>query len=429
MTESSGTGIATRPIEEPLVTWVARPWLRVAKSAVPTHPVAPGDLITYTLTYENYGTDPAYNVQDRRYTAIAGRVRELFRWLYTWQCRDVGCRHCAYRYDRQCGRGRACQGWHWWADCGQCTCTIALIVCRRSETEACDPVSTSILDPHLSASKTASPTMVTQANAPITYTIDFVNDGGGTLTNVVITDVLSTKTTFNTASAECSWSGAGVGGTVTCDVGDLAQGEPVRSHIVVLAASEGLITNVATVDSDQTTPLVTDPPTEVYYSSSGCIPPFSVDFAVSPDPKAGEVITFTASASGDTPLTYAWTFGDTQSGNGQDVYHTYAVTGTYAVRLTVSNACNPSGINVQKFVFVPGSPELAWTPTSLSETTAPTSLAVLSSTLTVMNDGTDNLLWSIAVTPTATSWLSVAVGGPPAKDVSGLNTAAAAQRK
>ncbi len=426
------TPIPYRPMEEPLRTLVARPKLSVTKVGIPTHPVAPGDVVTYTLTYTNSGSYAAYGVvikdQLPDELAFAGCDSGCTHndGLVTWMIGEVPVAttgHVVVYATVNAGTG------------GQTAVNADYTIENTtvwqrllpSETDQGDPVETVILNPHVSVTKTATPSLVTQVNAPITYTIQYVNDGGGTLTNVTLGDVLSQMTLFDSASLGCHKSGTGLGGTVTCSLGDLAQGEAGSVQIVVLASVQGLITNTAVIDSDQTAPLETTPPTEVFYSSGGCIPPYNVGFTVSPNPQAGQVITFTAAASGDAPLTYAWTFGDTQTGNGQVVYHTYAVSGTYTVKLTVSNTCNPSGVIVQHDVYAPGVPELSWNPASLSKTTSPGSLAVLSDTLTVSNVGTDNLLWSIEVTPSATSWLSIAAGGAPGKVLSGFNTVPAGQ--
>jgi PKD repeat protein len=69
-------------------------------------------------------------------------------------------------------------------------------------------------------------------------------------------------------------------------------------------------------------------------------PASDADFSWLPvTPIAGEVVTFTATASGTEPLSYEWAFGDGTTGSGQIVTHTYAEAGDYTVVLTVSNAC------------------------------------------------------------------------------------------
>jgi PKD repeat protein len=45
---------------------------------------------------------------------------------------------------------------------------------------------------------------------------------------------------------------------------------------------------------------------------------------------------FDASASSGSPTSYAWTFGDTGTGSGQKVSHTYPGDGSYTVTLEVS---------------------------------------------------------------------------------------------
>jgi len=56
----------------------------------------------------------------------------------------------------------------------------------------------------------------------------------------------------------------------------------------------------------------------------------------------GDTIHFNGSASsdpdGDTPLTYAWTFGDGASGSGATPTHVYTATGTYTVTLVVTDS-------------------------------------------------------------------------------------------
>ncbi|MBS1635145.1 MAG: gliding motility-associated C-terminal domain-containing protein, partial [Bacteroidetes bacterium] len=50
-------------------------------------------------------------------------------------------------------------------------------------------------------------------------------------------------------------------------------------------------------------------------------------------------VTFTATSNGPGD-TYAWTFGDTQSGTGSPVTHTYADSGKFTVNLTITNIYN-----------------------------------------------------------------------------------------
>lgn len=110
-------------------------------------------------------------------------------------------------------------------------------------------------------------------------------------------------------------------------------------------------------------------------------------------------------------MTFAWAFGDTQTGNGQVVEHTYAVSGTYKVDLTASNGCI-APVTVSEDVFVPGAPEIVWTPPSFTKFADEGSATPLQDTLTVSNTGTANLVWSVSVmAPTEATWLRIAIGG------------------
>jgi valyl-tRNA synthetase len=77
-----------------------------------------------------------------------------------------------------------------------------------------------------------------------------------------------------------------------------------------------------------------------------CEPVHDVTFDWTPlVPIAGEVITFTASATGTAPITYSWRLDacpecSRRVGSwkaGQTVTHTYALPGDYAVTLTATN--------------------------------------------------------------------------------------------
>jgi uncharacterized repeat protein (TIGR01451 family) len=64
----------------------------------------------------------------------------------------------------------------------------------------------------------------------------------------------------------------------------------------------------------------------------------------------GQTTTFTASVSAGTVLTYAWDFGDGQSGMGGIVSHSYSAPGVYTVTLTASNSV--SSETATSFVLV-----------------------------------------------------------------------------
>lgn len=70
--------------------------------------------------------------------------------------------------------------------------------------------------------------------------------------------------------------------------------------------------------------------------------PAPLEASASADKTSGEApltVSFTASATGGTPpYTYAWEFGDGETGAGASVSHTYAAAGTYSAVLTVTDS-------------------------------------------------------------------------------------------
>jgi uncharacterized repeat protein (TIGR01451 family) len=418
-TVTSADGIPVRPIDKPLVTRVARPWLRVDKAVVPAHPVAPGNYLTYTLTYENYGTDPAYNViiRDQLPTQLAyqscsgGDMCSQSGGWVTWNLAEVPVDTVgSVQVVVQVKPGTAGQS------AVNENYTIQSDRLAVVDTITGSSVSSEIRDPHLAAEKLVDPAYVTQTGDRITYTIRLTNDGGGILHNVVITDAINVRTNVDqpTLPPECTVSGSpGQNEVVTCNIGTMAQGAvKVVQFKVYLAGAPtqgAAITNTAYSYSDETAPAPSNETT--VWVTTGCIPPHNVDFTVSANPQAGQPVTFTASAAGDTPMTFAWAFGDMQTGNGQVVQHTYAVSDTYEVGLTVSNGCI-APVTVSKNISVPGAPEITWTPESFTKSAMEGSDTVLEDILTVGNAGTADLLWSAEVmTPTEATWLRIAVGG------------------
>ncbi len=239
---SSGLGIPLRPLDEPLRTLVARPRLRVNKVGAPTHSVAPGDVVTYTLTYENYGSYAAYGVV----------IKDQLPAQLTFAGCDSGCSHSAGLVTWNIGLlpknttgvvtvyATVNTGTH-----GQTAMnsnytienTAAGQVLTPAQTENGPTVNTVILNPQLTLTKAAGPTEGLAVNDTIYYTITYANTGGGLLHGIVLTDTLSAHTGFLSASAECQHVGGLTGGVVYCSVGNLANGTSREVYIQVAVAT------------------------------------------------------------------------------------------------------------------------------------------------------------------------------------------------
>jgi hypothetical protein len=94
--------------------------------------------------------------------------------------------------------------------------------------------------------------------------------------------------------------------------------------------------------------------------------PGGVDFTWAPRPvHVGVTTTLTATvASGQPPFTFTWTFGDDGSlVAGNPVTHVFALSGTFPVSLTVSNACSTAAPLVHLIlVSEPGTTKLVYLP-------------------------------------------------------------------
>ena len=84
-----------------------------------------------------------------------------------------------------------------------------------------------------------------------TYSISYANNGDATATNLVITDTLPTSTAFITATVPHVQSGS----IVTWTVSSLAPDGSGVVQVTVFPTSTGSLTNTATIDSDETTPI------------------------------------------------------------------------------------------------------------------------------------------------------------------------------
>jgi uncharacterized repeat protein (TIGR01451 family) len=112
----------------------------------------------------------------------------------------------------------------------------------------------------LTITKSGAPNPVVSGNR-LTYTIAVTNNGPQDATGVTVTDALPGSLHFNSVSSSqgaCTRSTATnpqpKGGTVTCSVGNLANGAKASITIVVTATTPGTLTNTAKVNGNETDP-------------------------------------------------------------------------------------------------------------------------------------------------------------------------------
>ncbi len=126
----------------------------------------------------------------------------------------------------------------------------------------------------------------------------------------------------------------------------------------------GTYTVVMTATGQCGDPLVVTHDITVY---AGCVPPYALAFDWAPvAPTVGEDVTFNGTAEGTEPLTFAWDFGDGNTGAGPNPTHAYAAAGTYDVVMTVTNACGEDSVTHQVVVVEgcnpPTGADFSWLP-------------------------------------------------------------------
>jgi subtilisin family serine protease len=124
--------------------------------------------------------------------------------------------------------------------------------------------------------------------------------------------------------------------------GTIAPGESL--DITVIFDGSGLLPetylgSLDVVSNDAANPHVILPITLTV--TAPCEPVSITDISSTPtDPQVNEVITFTATATGTLPISYAWDFGDGSTAEGEVVTHSFIMAGMYIVSLSAENACH-----------------------------------------------------------------------------------------
>ncbi len=224
--------------------------LSVTETATP-EPVLVDQLLTYTITVQNLGPDPATEVSLGDELALGLSPREVTATQGT----------CANGPLVTCSLGTIAS---------QATATVTILVLVTAETpsaivnsanvsspddsivdnnDAPEVVTTVVPVANLMVTMTAVPDPVT-AGELLTYTLVVKNRGPSTATTVALTDTLPAGVDFVAASTGC----AEASGEVTCDVGTLPIGQSSTLDITVRTQSAGSLTNRAAVASPVTDP-------------------------------------------------------------------------------------------------------------------------------------------------------------------------------
>ena len=119
--------------------------------------------------------------------------------------------------------------------------------------------------------------------------------------------------------------------------------DPSGYYTMTLPAGDYLVTAALAgyTSQSQNAAVITDETTTIDFSlAPACTPVSGANFTWLPvDPLEGDLVLFTATANGTQPIDFTWDFGDTFTGTGATIDHTYLDAGTYPVELSATNAC------------------------------------------------------------------------------------------
>ena len=192
----------------------------------------------------------------------------------------------------------------------------------------------------------------------VTYTLTLSNGGPSDATGVQVTELLPAGLTLVTAIPSMGTYDSATG---VWSEGALSNGANATLSIVATVTGTGSITNSASISaSDQPDPNPNNNTSSVSITVTGappCAPPVILSAPTAkPSPAvAGTAVTFAVSASdpnGQT-LAIAWDFGDGTTGTGASTQHAYTSAGSYAVTVTVTNACGESVNAMLNLVIIP----------------------------------------------------------------------------
>ncbi|MBN1889177.1 MAG: DUF11 domain-containing protein [Thermoflexales bacterium] len=269
------------------------PDLRASSKAVaPAGDVGPGTLLTFTITARNTGNiDAAHvvitDILPAHTSHVSGGMYFSATRMISWAIDSlaVGASHqvsFTVRVDQD-------------APPGAVVTNVAYLLDQASSFVT-PSTANRVVAPVLELAKRVTPKGVVAPGTVLTYTLIYTNSGNQAATNVVVTDALP-------AGASYLSGGAYLAGTVRFDIGSLgigASGEVSFTVRVDTPLDDGtMITNVATVASDQTRPAPSNVVTNITSVPVVATSPLAFDVALSPSQATTRALTIGNVGSAD----------------------------------------------------------------------------------------------------------------------------------
>lgn len=270
-TASASTDFSATPLDSgPVAIEVGQPRLTIAKSASVLSAV-PGGSITYTIDYAN---DSSVNVTGAVITDV---LPDGLSYVSGADSYDSGTRTLTWNIGNLAGgSGTSSVGFDATVDDPYPgSAAIPLVNTATIDSDQTAPASDDAsiyVDaprPRLTIAKSADTPLVAPGGN-VTFTLRYANSGNADATGVVVTDTIPAGFSFVSASG----SGTNSSGVVTWNVGSLASGSSGSVTLTLQAndpfAAANPATNLATVDSDGTTPVSTTLDVGVTQAGSLC---------------------------------------------------------------------------------------------------------------------------------------------------------------
>jgi uncharacterized repeat protein (TIGR01451 family) len=209
---------------------------------------------------------------------------------------------------------------------------------------------------HLPALEIGKATSAAIAGAPFTYTLAVTNtDRVADATAVVITDALPAGANYlDCGGGTCAESG----GVVTWSGLAVPADDSLDVTFVVTACTGPLVNSAYRVAGSLQG--ITSP-WGAPITAAVQAPDLAATFVSAAIPASMTVVfTDVSTTDGGSIVAWGWDFGDSGSGSGRVVSHTYTAAGAYTVTLTVTDTCSYTdavlasvAVDAQKRVFLP----------------------------------------------------------------------------